>query len=340
MDSSIYSSEMDHEPPFQETYKTLLHKHLGDSKDDSFSMVETCDLPLIDLGKLNLGHREREECMKEITEAAREWGFFEVVNHGISKELLENLQFEQRKVFYQPFVKKSAEAVFGLSSKTYRWGNPFATNLRQLSWSEAFHFSMTDISRLDQHKNLRSCIQAFAATVGPLAECLAEILLARKRNMKSSYFQENCMPNGSFIRLNRYPPCPLSPKVFGLMPHSDTSFLTIVHQDQVGGLQLMKDGKWVSVKPNQQALVVNIGDLFQALSNGVYKSIKHRVVAAEKVERLSAAFFYCPTAETVIQSYSTPALYRKFTLKEYKQQTEKDVKQSGDKVGLSRFLIM
>lgn len=47
------------------------------------------------------------------------------------------------------------------------------------------------------------------------------------------------------------------------MPHTDSDFLTILHQDQVGGLQLVKDGKWISVKPNPEALIINIGDLFQ-----------------------------------------------------------------------------
>ena len=147
---------MDYEPPFLETYKTLLQKHLGDSNNDSCSVVENCELPLIDLKRLNLEHPERDECMEEITEAAREWGFFQVVNHGVSQELLESMQFEQMKLFYQPFVKKSSsEVFFGLPAKTYRWGNPSATNLRQLLWSEAFHFSLGDTSRIDQHKSLR-----------------------------------------------------------------------------------------------------------------------------------------------------------------------------------------
>ncbi|KAK7401905.1 hypothetical protein VNO78_13758 [Psophocarpus tetragonolobus] len=328
-------SEMDYEPPFLETYKTLVQKHVGDSNWSSIE--ERCDIPLIDLGRLSV---DREECMKEIAEAAREWGFFQVVNHGIQPELLKNLQIEQKKVFYQPFKNKSTQVNFcsSLSAKAYRWGNPFATNLRQLSWSEAFHFYLTDISCMDQHQSLRSILEAFTRRMFSLAESLGEIL-ACKMNTKSNFFQEHCLPKTSFIRLNRYPPCPLSSKVHGLLPHCDTSFLTIVHQDHVGGLQLLKDGKWVGVNPNPLALVVNIGDLFQALSNGVYKSIKHRVVATEKVERFSTAFFYCPLEDAVIKSHIKPPLYRKFTLKEYRQQTEKDVKQSGDKVGLSRFLL-
>lgn len=77
----------------------------------------------------------------------------------------------------------------------------------------------------------------------------------------------------------------------------------------------------------------------QALSNGVYKSVEHRVIAAEKVERFSMAYFYSPSIDAVIESYATPPLYKKFTFGEYKDQIMKDVKEGGDKVGLSRFLL-
>lgn len=76
----------------------------------------------------------------------------------------------------------------------------------------------------------------------------------------------------------------------------------------------------------------------QALSNGEYRSIKHRVVASEKVERFSVAYFHCPSDDAVIESYIKPSIYRSFTFREFRHQTHKDVKQTGDKVGLSRFL--
>ncbi|CAL5200751.1 unnamed protein product [Lathyrus oleraceus] len=331
---------MDYEPPFLNTYKTLLEKSLEEDTN-LYSMVERSDdeqLPLIDLERLN-NEEERDECMKEISEAASEWGFFQVINHGISNEIMEMMISEQKKLFHEPFVNKlSAETVFNLSPNTYRWGNPCATNLTQLPWLEAFHFSLTDIPNMEHHITLRSRLEAFATRIATLAENLVEIL-GIKVNMNSNHFQENYLPQSSFVRLNRYPPCPISSKVYGLLPHSDTSFITILYQDQIGGLQLLKDGKWVDVKPNPSALVVNIGDLFQALSNNVYKSIKHRVVAAEEEERFSTAFFYCPFNDAVIQSENKPALYKKFTLREYRQQTQQDVNQTGDKVGLSRFVL-
>ncbi|TKY48977.1 Gibberellin 2-beta-dioxygenase 8 [Spatholobus suberectus] len=332
---------MDYEPPFFEMYKTLLQGSLGVDVGNSGiknDKSEWCELPLIDLGRLSLDHVERDECMREISGAARTWGFFQVVNHGVSQELLHSLRHEQMEVFHIPFAHKSRENFLNLPSRSYRCGNPSATNLWQISWSEAFHMFLPDIAKMDQHQSLRSTIEAFASVVAPLAESLVQIL-AQKLNIKFSYFQENCSANTSFLRLNRYPPCPFSSRVFGLLPHSDSSFLTIVHQDQIGGLQLMKDGNWIGIKPNPQALVINIGDLFQALSNGIYISAKHRVVAAEKVERFSVAYFYNPSKDAVIESHMRPPVYRKFTFGEYREQTEKDVKETGDKVGLSRFLL-
>ncbi|MED6191613.1 hypothetical protein PIB30_001892 [Stylosanthes scabra] len=331
---------MDYEPPFLETYKTLLQENIEDSNsnnnDDDDEEEEEVELPLIDLKRLS-DDDEREECMEEISEAARRWGFFQIVNHGVSNDILGMMLFEQMKLFYQPFVKKSSDNFLGnLPPRTYRWGNPSATNLRQLLWSEAFHFPISHVSMVDNHhKTLRSSIEAFVATVTPLAQCLAEILACKVNKMIKSknYFRENCFAESCIIRLNRYPPCSklLSSKLYGLMPHCDSSFLSIVYQDHIGGLELLKDGKWVRVKPNPGALVVNIGDLYQALSNGVYKSIKHRVVVSQKQERYSMAFFYCPLQDALIQSNSKPAIYKKFTFREYRENNEKAVKQTGDK---------
>ncbi|XP_054816624.1 gibberellin 2-beta-dioxygenase 8-like [Prosopis cineraria] len=330
---------MDYEPPFLKIYSDLLRESqqlsplVGETRnyDDKF-----CEVPLIDIGKLN--------AERDIIEAARKWGFFQVVNHGIPQELLDGLMREQMmEVFHRPFGTKCEEHfVNNLSasaSSGYRWGNPSATSLRQLSWSEAFHVFLPDIATMDHHTRLRSNLKCFATKAASLAERFAEIL-GEEVKMKSSYFRENCLPNTSFLRLNRYPVCPVASRVFGLLPRSDSSFLTIVYEDQVGGLQLMKDGKWCGIKPNPQALLVNIGDLFQAASNGVYRSIKHRVLAAEKEERYSVAYFYSPSYDTVIESHERAAsLYRKFSFREYKQQADRDVKELGNKLGLSRFLL-
>ena len=159
---------MDYEPPFLDIYKHLLLQNshgvgvdVGGSGSGSGSGIrndksEWCELPLIDLSRLSLDHVEREECMKEISGAARTWGFFQVVNHGVSQELLQNLRHEQMDVFRNPFAIKSREKFLNLPARSYRWGNPSARNWTQISWSEAFHLFLPDIARMeDQHQSLR-----------------------------------------------------------------------------------------------------------------------------------------------------------------------------------------
>lgn len=144
---------MDYEPPFLHTYKSLL-QGTNDLISD-LSNVEKSEIPLIDLNRLKLNQLERDECMKEIAEAARKWGFFQVVNHGVSQEVLKSMEFEQMEVFRIPFGIKSQENFLNLPSRTYRWGNASATNSKQLMWSEALHMFLPDIAKMDHHKNLR-----------------------------------------------------------------------------------------------------------------------------------------------------------------------------------------
>lgn len=76
----------------------------------------------------------------------------------------------------------------------------------------------------------------------------------------------------------------------------------------------------------------------QAWSNGLYKSVEHRVVSNKYQERFSVAYFVCPSKETMIQSNVEPAKYRKFSFGEYRQQVQQDVSLTGYKVGLARYL--
>ncbi|WKA12404.1 hypothetical protein VitviT2T_029788 [Vitis vinifera] len=327
---------MESEPPFGEFVNSVFGNIVEQEETEAKFDVDECELPLIDLGHLNLGNLEHEECKRKICEASTEWGFFQIVNHGVSKEILSRIHREQVELFRQPFQIKTNEKLLNLSSGCYRWGTQTAITQKQFAWSEAFHIPLSTIFQLSEFEGLRSSLQEFAIKASDLAQQIAKIL-AENLGCKSTFFFKNCLPSSCYIRMNRYPACPVSSKVFGLIPHTDSDFLTVLHQDQVGGLQLLKDGKWIRVKPNPDALVINIGDLFQAWSNGVYKSLEHRVVANHEIERFSFAYFLCPSHDTVIQSCCEPSIYRKFSFREYRQQVEEDVKTTGDKVGLSRF---
>ncbi|KAK1273635.1 Gibberellin 2-beta-dioxygenase 8 [Acorus gramineus] len=328
-------------PPFLNHYESFFDKTSKSfSNRCSLRATGECDLPIIDLSALRSSiEGERKACVKAIAEASSEWGFFQVLNHGVSQQLLMEMRREQVKVFNTPFEKKAS---CGILNDSYRWGTPSATSLEQFSWSEAFHVPLNKISQEGccplEFTSLRETMEKLAEEMEKLARTLAG-LLAENVGHVGELFTENCNGSTCFLRLNRYPPCPLSPEIFGLTPHTDSDFLTILYQDQVGGLQLMKDSNWVAVKPNPDALIVNIGDLFQAWSNDLYKSVKHKVVANKRVERYSIAYFLCPSYDSVIGSCSGTSLYKQFTFGEFRRQVQEDVKNTGQKVGLPRFLI-
>ncbi|XP_008803234.3 gibberellin 2-beta-dioxygenase 8-like [Phoenix dactylifera] len=327
---------MDPNPPFLATYKALFDSRQPQQSDtDQMGAAEEYELPVIDLSHLN-GKPKEEQCKRDIMAAASEWGFFQVVNHGVSSGVMDRLREVQVGVFRRPFEKKASEKLPDFSPENYRWGTPTPTSLEQLSWSEAYHIPLAPSTGVAK-ASTRHIMEEFSTAMSRLAHQLV-VILARGLGCDGTYIKENCTCNTCYLRLNRYPPCPVKNGVFGLIPHTDSSFLTIVRQDQVGGLQLMKDGSWITVKPNLNALIVNIGDLFQAWSNGVYKSVEHRVMSNPQLERFSVAYFLCPSYDTVIQSHAEPAIYREFSFGEYKQQVREDVRRTGHKVGLSRFL--
>ena len=165
------------DPPFEETYKDLFLKHSVTpiAANPMATAVEELELPLVDLGRL-AGDREddeRQRCKREIAEASKEWGFFQVVNHGISQEILEEMRREQVKVFREPFYKKTGDKCMNLSLSpgSYRWGTPTATCLGQLSWSEAFHIPLTDISADCGSPKLRYVLVG-CFSLRPLSCCL------------------------------------------------------------------------------------------------------------------------------------------------------------------------
>jgi len=256
--------------------------------------------------------------------------------------LLERLRAEQARLFRLPFETKARA---GLLNGSYRWGTPTATSLRHLSWSEAFHVPLASISGsacdFGELGSLRGVMQEVADAMSRVAKAVAVALagsLMQGRRQAAEAFPAGCDETTCFLRLNRYPACPFAPDTFGLVPHTDSDFLTVLCQDQVGGLQLMKDARWVAVKPHPDALIVNIGDLFQAWSNNRYKSVEHKVVANAKAERFSAAYFLCPSYDSPVGTCGEPSPYRTFTFGEYRRKVQEDVKRTGRKIGLPNFL--
>lgn len=148
-----------------------------------------------------------------------------------------------------------------------------------------------------------------------LAQRLLE-LISESLGLRSSYIIDAIGEPYQNVSLNYYPPCPQPELTLGLQSHSDLGAITILMQDEVGGLQVYNDNRWVAVQPIPDALVVNLGDQMQILSNGRYRSIEHRAVANKFKSRISVATFYDPAKDVVMSPASElidsehPALYK------------------------------
>jgi isopenicillin N synthase-like dioxygenase len=145
-------------------------------------------------------------------------------------------------------------------------------------------------------------------------EALGQLLvrgLARALELPADVFAATVTPPEVLLKVIRYVTPPDAPDAAdrqGVGTHRDTGFLSFVHQDDVGGLQVERDGRLIDVPPRPGALVVNIGEMFQLVTRGYYKATVHRVVSPPPgVERISLAYFFNPRLEATLAPVELPS---------------------------------
>ncbi|XP_057531669.1 1-aminocyclopropane-1-carboxylate oxidase homolog 4-like [Amaranthus tricolor] len=250
-------------------------------------------IPVIDL----LG--DRKELVEQLRDASCKFGFFQVKNHGVAVELLERL-LDAMKGFHESDPSKKIP-FYRRDTVTSGTGVGFHSNYdlfhsKAASWRDSLVIRLAPIP-VDPNDIPQACrneVVEWDKEVKKLAEKLMELLseglgLSSDKLIGKSYLGRRGMVG------NYYPYCPEPNKTIGIASHTDPGILTVLLQDQVGGLQVKYDGKWIDLKPVPGALVVNLGDLFQIISNDVYKSGEHRVYANPfKKSRVSIAVFFSP----------------------------------------------
>ena len=132
-------------------------------------------------------------------------------------------------------------------------------------------------------------------------------LFARGLGDDEGVLERSFRPPTTWLRLLHYPPVPgdAPPDLYGSAPHNDFGFITILAQDEVGGLQVRdSDGAWIDVPPRSDAFVMNVGDMLHRWSNGRLLSTPHRVHNRSGRERYSVPFFFDPHVSTVVAPLS------------------------------------
>ncbi|WCJ32349.1 2-oxoglutarate (2OG) and Fe(II)-dependent oxygenase superfamily protein [Euphorbia peplus] len=285
------------------------------------------EVPIIDFQRLLHPHSMDSE-LENLHFASKHWGFFQLVNHGVSSSLLDQMKNQVQDFFNLPMEEK--KKFWQYPGEIEGFGQAFVVSDEQkLDWGDLFFMLTHPVHMRKPHlfPNLplpfRDTLENYSLEVKNLAVAILDHM-AKALKIKPEEMREFSDGIRQTMRMNYYPPCPQPEKVIGLTPHSDGTGLTILLQvNDVEGLQIQKDGKWVAIKPLPNAFVVNIGDILEIITNGTYRSILHRATVNSEKERLSIASFHSPRYDGEIRpapsliTDETPALYRRLTVQDF-----------------------
>ncbi|XP_024178457.1 protein SRG1 [Rosa chinensis] len=265
-------------------------------------------IPTIDMRQLVLINQfANNDELEKLHSTCKEWGIFQLVNHGVSSALLDKVKQELEDFFKLPLEEKMRYKVRPGDVEGY--GTVVKSQDQKLDWGNRF-FMFTNPRRKphlfpELPTSLRNTLETYMLELQKIARTLLGFM-GKLLKMKMEEMEELFEDGLQSLRMTHYPPCPKPELVVGLRPHSDGSGITILHQvDGVQGLQIKKDGAWSPVIFDHGAFVVNVGDILEILSDGLYKSIEHRVTVNSEKERISIAMFFMPKLEAEIGPVTT-----------------------------------
>ena len=278
-------------------------------------------LPVIDIHPLIAGTAARDRVAKQIGQACREYGFFYIVGHGVDEELQQRLERLSRQFFAQA-IERKLEIRMALGGRAWRGYFPVGGELTsgRPDLKEGLYFG----AELDeQHplvkagtpmhgRNLfpsrirlfRETVLDYIAAMTALGHILMEGI-ALSLGLDPSYFADRYTQDPLILfRIFNYPPdtAPLDEKPrWGVGEHTDYGVLTILKQDDSGGLEVKGRSRWMEALPIAGTFVCNLGDMLDRMTGGWYRSTPHRVRNPTGRDRLSCPFFFDPNFYAKVQ---------------------------------------
>ncbi|KAG0546574.1 hypothetical protein BDA96_01G006200 [Sorghum bicolor] len=314
--------------PADELTPLVLHRYIRDDVDADANGDAAASVPVVDLARLlDPSHGEQEAA--KLKAACEDWGFFQVLNHGVPDAVIADVKADLQAFFGLPLAEKAAVAQEPGSIEGY--GQHFVISADQkLDWADVlFLFTQPLEYRAPRFWPARPA--TFADSLdrysGEVQRVATSLLAAMAANLGVADARKlTRIADSQSMRINYYPACPggAHGRVLGLSPHSDAVGLTLLLQvSAVPGLQIRRHGAWVSVDPIPGALVANVGDVVEVLTNGRYKSIEHRAVVSPTHDRVSVAAFhsakfggtYAPLEETMV--HGEPPGYKTISVEDY-----------------------
>lgn len=289
-------------------------------------------IPIIDLQAFVTGDRsERKTIVKRVYRACHEIGFIYIKNSGISSHLIQQLFVHSQQFFNLPLDTKAQMAWLDESHNS----GYVAIERERLDpnqpgdLKEALNLNLKSITQNSEFSpEFRNCVlNSWEACVQVTNTVLQTFALALQ--IPEDFFTSNHNEQAHTLRLLHYPPLQQPPKLGQVRAgeHSDYGSITLLFQDDIGGLEVQtKDGEWIAAPVISETVIVNTGDLMQRWTNHVFCSTKHRVAIPtdERVKRsrYSIAFFCHPNdnAEVVCLpdcDLEQPAIYPPISARDY-----------------------
>ncbi|XP_038886412.1 protein DMR6-LIKE OXYGENASE 2-like [Benincasa hispida] len=297
------------------------------SPDDKTAPIamDNDSIPTIDFVLLTSGTPDqRSKVVDELGKACRDWGFFMVINHGVAEKLREEMM-ECCEEFYD--LTEEEKRVYETEHvlDPIRYGTSFNPHVEKVFlWRDYlkimvhpnFHFPSKPLKFREISKEYCERVREMGRE---LMRGISESLGLERLDLERIVNWEEC---SQILIANLYPPCPQPELAMGLSPHSDHCLLTVLLQNQIDGLQILHDHKWVNVNPIPNSFLVNTADQLEILSNGEYKSVLHRAVVNEKSKRMSLAVAIGPSAQTLVAPapqllLTHPPLFKHIKYKDY-----------------------
>ncbi|KAK8586573.1 hypothetical protein V6N13_010162 [Hibiscus sabdariffa] len=261
------------------------------------SVIAKDRVPTIDMTRLRRNGIERSVAVKELGEACRRRGFFQVVNHGICQSVLDEALSVASGFFDLPArgkLKFKSSDVY----KPVRYATSLKDGVDKVQFWRVFlkHYAHPLEAWIDSWPDnpprYREKMGKYCAEVRKLAlELMGTV--TESLGICPNHLSQEMEDGMQVIAVNCYPPCPEPDKALGLPPHSDYACLTIVLQSSTG-LEILdaEDGNWIVIPAIHGTLQVHVGDHFEVLSNGTYKSVVHRAALNSERTRISIASFH------------------------------------------------
>src|SRR5262245_9837631 len=259
----------------------------------------------------------RARVAQAIQDACRDSGFFYVTGHSISPELFERLAAASRK-FFALSEQQKLEIAMKHGGRAWRGYFPVGGELTsgKPDLKEGVYFG-TDLP--PDHPRVRKGVPLHGANLYPaqVPELRGAVLdylaastatahalmegIALSLNLEADYFHRHYTADPTILfRIFRYPPSHDAEDSWGVGEHTDYGLLTLLAQDELGGLQVKTSRGWIDAAPIPGTLVCNIGDMLDRLTGGWYKSTPHRAKNLSARGRLSFPFFFDPDFDAEI----------------------------------------